>query len=166
MLIAALAVALIGAPVFAAEAKLSGENTKIEFVGTKTDGKHEGGFKTVTGTASAEKISVEIDCDSLYSDDAKLTAHLKSPDFFNVKENPKAKFVSTKIAKSDKGYTVTGDLTLNGKTKSIEFPATIDTSKGFKLTAEFKINKEDFGMAYGKGKINNEVSLKVSVDAK
>ena len=32
---------------------LTGKNTKIEFVGTKTDGKHDGGFKTVTGSATA-----------------------------------------------------------------------------------------------------------------
>src|SRR5688572_17686342 len=81
---------------------LDGTNTKIEFVGTKPNGKHEGGFKNVAGTAvGAEptdlKIDVEIDTTSLYSDNPKLTQHLKSPDFFGVKTHPKAKFVSTKV---------------------------------------------------------------------
>ena len=34
----------------------------------------------------------------------KLTGHLKSPDFFSVKDHPTAKFVSTKIDKGANGY--------------------------------------------------------------
>ena len=81
---------LLAAPALAADTKyaLTGENAKITFVGTKPDGKHEGGFKTLTGTAtcgdepSAMKIECEIDCTSLYSDNEMLTGHLKGPDFF------------------------------------------------------------------------------------
>ena len=50
------------------------------------------------------KIEAEIDTDSLYSDNVKLTGHLKSPDFFGVKDNPKATFKTTKVEKTDKGY--------------------------------------------------------------
>ena len=50
-----LALLAFALPALAADAKfpLTGENTKIEFVGTKADGKHEGGFKTVTGNATS-----------------------------------------------------------------------------------------------------------------
>jgi polyisoprenoid-binding protein YceI len=75
---------------------LTGKNTTIKFVGAKPNGKHEGGFKTVTGTATIAgtdattlKISLDIDVDSLYSDDAKLTTHLKAPDFFGANPIPK-----------------------------------------------------------------------------
>jgi len=78
-------------------------NTKIEFLGTKPGGKHTGGFRKITGTASAKgadpttlKIAIDIDMNSIYSDDAKLTGHLMSPDFFGVKSNPTSKFVSEK----------------------------------------------------------------------
>lgn len=146
---------------------LTGENTRVEFVGTKKDGKHTGGFKKLDGTATAEKIEVTIDTDSLYSDDAKLTAHLKNADFFDVKANPTAKFVSTNILRGKDGFQITGDLTLNGKTKSISFPAKITTADGvYKLDAEFTIDRTEFGMAYGKGKIDDAVQLKVSVAAK
>src|SRR5947208_2670860 len=77
--------------------KLTGDNTKIEWTGTKPGGKHTGGFKTLTGTASVgDKIAldVEIDCTSLTSDNEQLTGHLKSPDFFDVKNEPKATFKS------------------------------------------------------------------------
>jgi polyisoprenoid-binding protein YceI len=174
----ALAVAtLFAVPAFAAETtyKLSGDNTKVTFTGTKPGGKHDGGFAKLAGTATVAdgtitKIEVEIDCDSLYSDDptGKLTAHLKSPDFFGVKDNPKSTFKTTKIEKTDKGYNITGDLTLLGKTKAVTFPATV-TEKDGTLTltsSEFQIDRTEWGMVFGKGKVDDKVSLKVALTAK
>ena len=156
---------------------LTGENTKITFVGTKPGGKHDGGFKKLSGTATVTddkletlKIEVEIDCDSLYSDDpsGKLTAHLKNPDFFGVKDNPKATFKTTKVAKTDKGYDVTGDLTLLGKTNAVTFPASISEKDGvLSLSSEFKIDRTQWGMTYGaKGMVDKDVTIKLAVTAK
>ncbi|HEY2787559.1 MAG TPA: YceI family protein, partial [Fimbriiglobus sp.] len=124
--------ALLFGPADAAETfKLTGENTKIEFTGTKKNGKHVGGFKKLSGTATVDggaiALDVEIDTASIYTDTDGLTKHLKTSDFFNVKDNPKATFKSTKIEKTDTGYKVTGDFTLLGKKKEISFPATITT---------------------------------------
>ncbi|MBX9678122.1 MAG: YceI family protein [Gemmataceae bacterium] len=150
---------------------LNGENTKILWSGTKANGKHDGGFKTVHGSATLSevaglKIDVEIDTTSLYSDDAKLTGHLKSPDFFAVKDHPKARFVSTKIDKTGANtYNVQGDLTLLGKTKQVNFPATITAGNALQIAASFKIKRADYGMTYGIGKIDDDVSIQVSVNA-
>jgi polyisoprenoid-binding protein YceI len=174
MLFAAIAAIAFAIPAVAADAKISltGENTKVTFVGTKPGGKHDGGFKALTGSATVDgdtlaKVEVEIDTDSLYSDDPKLTGHLKSPDFFGVKDNPKAKFASTKIEKTDKGTTITGDLTINGKTKSISIPAKVTVAGGtLKIAGDVSIDKRDFGMTYGGGKIDDQVAIKVAVEAK
>jgi polyisoprenoid-binding protein YceI len=175
LFIAAAAVVALTIPAMAADTKvaLTGDNTKITWVGTKgAAGKHEGGFKTVTGAAVVEgdalaRVSVEIDMDSLYSDDQKLTGHLKSPDFFGVKTNPKAKFESTKVEKTDKGYTITGNLTLNGKTKEVAIPAEVSFAGGtLKINGAVTIDKRDFGMTYGGGKIDDPVAIKVAVEAK
>jgi polyisoprenoid-binding protein YceI len=161
------------AAAFAAEYKLTGDNTKIEWTGTKKDGKHVGGFKKVSGTCSCDgdptkaKLDVTIDTDSLYSDADGLTTHLKGKDFFDVKTNPTATFKATKIEKDGEKYKVTGDFTLCGKKKEITFPATISEKDGvMTLTAEFKIDRTDYGMNYGEGKVDNAVALKVSVTAK
>lgn len=150
--------------------KLTAENTKIEWTGTKADGKHDGGFKKLTGTAkqagSSLSFEVEIDTASLYSDDEKLTQHLKAPDFFSVKEHPKAKFKSTKIEQTAEGHKVTGELTLLGKTKKVTFPAAISTENGLKVDAKFTINRQDFGMSYGTGKVNDDVQIRVDLHAK
>jgi hypothetical protein len=54
-----------------------------------------------------------------------------------------------------------------GKTRSVTFPAAVTaTADGLTLTSEFRINKAAWGMTYGKGKIDDEVTLKVSVTAK
>lgn len=48
--------------------------------------------------------------------------HLRSKDFFDVATFPTLTFKSTKLEKTKDGYTVTGDLTMKGKTKSIAIP--------------------------------------------
>ena len=166
----ALTVLAVGSVRAAEKYTLTADNTKIEFVGFKKDGKHSGGFKKLDGdvfyNGTDWKISVVIDTPSLYSDDAKLTGHLKSGDFFAVKDHPNAKFETSKIVKGDKGFTVTGSLTMLGKTKEVTFPAEITTGDTFSIKASFKINRADFGMTYGEGKIDNEVAIDVNISAK
>ena len=167
---------LIASPVFAADFKLTGENTKITFVGMKRnpDGKHTGGFKTVTGTAKVDgtdlttlKLDASIDVNSIFSDDEKLTGHLKSPDFFDVKNHPKAMFKVTKVEKAEKGYTLTGELTMLGKTKPVVMPSTVSVAgDALTLKSDFKINRTDWGMTFGKGKIDEDVALKVEISTK
>lgn len=153
---------------------ISPTNSKIEWVGTKIGGKHTGGFKEftgkvapATGEVTASTISVDIVTGSITSDNAKLTQHLKSPDFFGVDTYPKASFVSSKIESAAEGsntHKITGELTLHGAKKEITFPAKIVES-GDKLTlaSTFKINRTDFGMTFGKGKVHDEVTVKLTV---
>lgn len=157
-----------------ADVKLTGENTKVEWTGTKPQGKHTGGFKKVSGSVTgsdptAAVIDVTFDTESLYSDDTKLTGHLKSPDFFDIKTHKTATFKSTKIVPTADKYTVTGDLTLCGKTKSVTFPAYIRMSgTGLTLNADFTISRLEFGCGtkFPSSKIDDKVMLKVKVDAK
>ena len=171
-----LALAALVAASAAADTKvtLDGKNTKVKFVGSKKEGKHDGGFDKVSGTATAGKeatslkLEVEIDVTSLYTDEKKLTAHLLSPDFFDARKHPTAKFVSSKVEKSDDGYKVTGELTMLGKTKSVSFPARIAVQEGkVSLTSgTFTIKRSEWGMTFGKGKVDDEVKLTVAVDVK
>ena len=85
---------------------------------------------------------------------------------------PKATFTSTEIkAGGDKGatHTVTGELDLHGVKKTISFPATLAvTADGATGTAEFSINRKDFGLVYpGKPDdlIRDDVGIKLSLKA-
>ena len=174
-IVAVAAMAMLFVPILAsgADFALTPQNTTITFVGAKPEGKHEGGFKAVTGTAAVSdndlttlKINLDIDMNSLYADNPKLTGHLKSPDFFGVKSNPKSKFVSTKVEKSGAGYTITGDLTMVGQTKSVTMPAKVSLSaNGLAMSSTFTIDRTQWGMTYGKGKIDDNVKLIVNVKA-
>src|SRR5438874_646488 len=171
---AVAALAAVAGSLSADDFSLSSKNTTVSFVGTKPGGKHDGGFKELTGSASIDnkdpttlKITVEIDMNSLFADNGKLTNHLKSPDFFGVKTNPKSKFVSTKVEKSGDGYKITGDLTMCGKTESLSFPATIRVGgDALAITSKFKFDRTLWGMTYGRGKIHDDVTLTINVNAK
>ncbi|HEY1381301.1 MAG TPA: YceI family protein [Gemmataceae bacterium] len=157
--------------------KFSGPGSKIEFVGTKKDGMHTGGFRKFTGTIDAPdgdfakaKLTVEIDTNSIYTDNEKLTQHLKSPDFFDVRTHPKATFTATMIrpVRGDGATThlVTGDLTLHGVKKSLTIPVQVGPSdRGLGLTATFTIRRKDFDMTFGEGQVNNDVTVKLSIQA-
>jgi polyisoprenoid-binding protein YceI len=153
----------------AAELKLDPEGSKITFVGTKTDGKHEGGFKKFTSTAIADfenpdngSLTIEIDATSLWSDDEKLTNHLKNPDFFDVRKFKTITLKSTKIvhSESEEKLTIVGKMTMLGKEVEVKIPVTTAV-EGSKLTlkTEFKIDRTKWGMTYGSGKIDNDVQI-------
>ncbi|WP_233214531.1 YceI family protein [Rhodopirellula bahusiensis] len=148
---------------------LDTEKSKISFVGAKPDGKHDGGFKKFTADVklnvedpSKGSLKIEIDATSLWSDDDKLTNHLKNPDFFDVRKHPKITFESTKIAHDPKKDTVNivGNLTMLGKTVEVTIPSMPKlTEEMLVLAANFDIDRTKWGMTYGKGKINDKVAI-------
>ena len=138
---------------------ISPENSKVEFVAAKVTRSHQGSFKQFSGkidlvpnSIPESRVSIDIDTGSVVADEADLTGHLKTADFFDVAKLPKATFVSTKIEPSNTGgatHTVTGNLELHGVKKSITFPATIHvTPDNAAVDAEFAINRKDFGIVY------------------
>ena len=155
---------------------LSPENTKIQFVcahvGPKPDPR-TGHFSKFSGTAEVDAassvlrmVSVEIDTNSITTEFDKLTAHLKSPDFFEVRQYPTAKFESTKIAPGQASgqVQITGKLTLHGKTNEISFPATVAVMpSGFSLKSEFNIDRSQFGMTFGPDKVENKVAMTIVI---
>jgi polyisoprenoid-binding protein YceI len=172
-------VATAAAPASAAKYTFSNAGSKIEFVGAKVTGKHDGSFQTFTGNVNLvdnnpekSSVSTEIDVASLKSDEEKLTAHLKTADLLDVAKYPKATFASTSIKSGgEKGatHTVTGNLQLHGVTKSISFPATIKVNGDtVDIDAEFAINRKDFGIVYPgmpNDLIKDDVLLKLHVRA-
>jgi polyisoprenoid-binding protein YceI len=153
------------------------QNSKIEFIGSKVTGSHNGSFEKFNGEIhyanndpAASHVAITIDATSVKTDDPKLTEHLKTADFFDVAKFPDAKFESTAIkAGGEKGatHTVTGNLTLHGVTKSITFPATIAVSGNTAtVDANFAINRKDFGINYPGAQdnlIRDDVVMKLTI---
>ena len=136
---------------------IAADSSEIKFVGSKVTGSHNGSFKKFSGTIDftgqpeTSRVSISIDTGSLETDTPDLTKHLKTADFFDVSKYPQATFVSTEIKPAGEGanYTVTGNLTLHGVTKSVAFPATIAVSSGgITVDSTFSVNRKNFGINY------------------
>ena len=134
------------------------QNSKIEFVGSKVTGKHNGSFGDFSGqidyagTPENSHVNITIKTESIATDTPDLTKHLKTADFFDVAKFPEASFVSTGIkagGENGASHTITGNLTMHGMTKAITFPATINvTPDAATVESSFSINRKDFGINY------------------
>jgi polyisoprenoid-binding protein YceI len=146
----------------------------------------KGSFEKHTGTVEIDdkditksKIEVSINTNSINTNVQKRDEHLRSADFFDVAKYPAMTFVSKKVAKAgnDK-FTVTGDLTLHGVTKSVvldvEGPSKESKDPWGNIrkgaTATTKINRKDFGLAYnvvletGGVAVGEEVTISLEIE--
>lgn len=132
-----------------------------------------GEFMVFEGKVKGGKF--EVDMNSLANldlDDGRrkkqLENHLKSSDFFNVKEFPVCTFKITTIIerKTDQGnYAISGDLTIKGTTHKINFPANIEVNDDM-LTSSAKItfDRSKFGVRFGSGSFFDNLGDKVIYD--
>jgi polyisoprenoid-binding protein YceI len=138
---------------------ISPENSKVEFVAAKVTRSHNGSFKQFAGaidlvknSVEASRVTIDIQTNSVLTDEPDLTKHLQTPDFFDVAKYPKATFTSAKIEPNTAGgatHSVTGNFDLHGVKKSIKFPATITVAPdSVSVNAEFSINRQDFHLVY------------------
>jgi polyisoprenoid-binding protein YceI len=154
--------------------------SKIEWIGAKVTKSHPGSFSGLVGNvdlvdADPEKSSVSLDVDlaTVSTDDDQLAGHLKSKDFFDVAQFPKANFTSTSIKKQDgpngANYSITGNLDFHGVKKSISFPAKVTVSpSAVAAKAEFVINRKDFNIVYpgmADDLIKDDVTIKFDISA-
>ena len=156
------------APAKAAGTELAIDTTKstVKALGAKVTAKHPIDFHKWSGTATVDgkqltDLKFEIDMASLESDHPKLTGHLKDEDFFWIEKYPTATFDMAELKDGAEGegntHTMSGDLTIRGKTKRVTFPAKISAGpKGVSASTEFVIDRKDFDVVY-KGKADDLV---------
>ncbi len=157
---------------------VNSEESKVVWLGKKVTGEHSGEIKMAFGDLQFDGDaltggSFEIDMNTISNSDIeneeykqKLVGHLKSDDFFGVKEYPKASFVITDVEHKKAGkYLVKGDITIKGITKSIEFPAqvTMLDSKAT-ATASLTIDRSEFNVKYGSGSFFDGLGDKMIYD--
>ena len=106
---------------------------------------------------SDAKITFSADVNSVTTNNEQRDGHLKSDDFFAAATYPTLTFTSTSFTKkSDDQYSLVGDLTIKGNTKSVtlhvNYAGTVtdpyqQVKAGFEI--EGKINRKDFGLTWG-----------------
>lgn len=150
---------LYGSEMFAQKAEVNTKKSSIEWLGKKIVGEHSGTiqiksgyFEFINDKIAAGKIVIDmttITNSDLDDEDykQKLVGHLKSDDFFAVEKYPTADFVFTKSTKFSNGKaTITGDITIKGKTEKISFEA---IKRGKEYTAIIDIDRSKFDIRYG-----------------
>lgn len=134
-------------------------DSTVKFVGSKVTASHEGSFGEFSGTVRLDpsdltrtEVELNIVTASITADDARLTEHLKSADFFDVAQYPAATFRTTRIVAGGADgatHTITGDLTMHGQTKEVSFPARLElTDAALNASAEFSIDRNEWGITY------------------
>jgi polyisoprenoid-binding protein YceI len=142
------------------------KSSSVKWLGKKVTGEHYGTVKIKAGsfTVAGGQLtagSFEVDMNSIVCDDlkdaeynGKLIGHLKSDDFFSVAKFATASFKLTKATKGAKDgeYTVTGDLTIKGKTLPVSFPVMITEAGGnVTVSGDLTFDRAKYDIRYGSG---------------
>jgi polyisoprenoid-binding protein YceI len=161
---------------------LDTKKSKIEWVGKGVGKQHNGTIDISTGnimvdTKQITGIYAMIDMKTIKCTDIKdegfnkkLVDHLKNEDFFNIQKYPTATFKMTKatrleVPEGQINYTISGNLTMRGITKPIEFPALVTFSKN-KVTAKADItfDRTQWGITFNSGNYYKEIKDKMIED--
>jgi len=132
----------------------------------------EGSF--VLGKEQTSTLDVSIKTASIDTNHAKRDTHLRSPDFFNVKQYPVMRFSADKVDYDKQGRPVTlhGKLNLHGKTRPVSFAITPvgagkDPWGGYRagFNASTTLKRSEFGMGFMQGGIGEEVTITLNIEA-
>ena len=131
-------------------------------------------------TANPENSRVELTIQTASIDTgvADRDAHLKSADFFSADENKEITFSSTQVERDGDDWVVTGDLSVNGVTKSVTVPfeftgSAQDPFGNLRIGFEggTAINRKDYGVTWnaaletGGVLVSDKVKLELDVSA-
>ena len=144
-----------------------------------------GSFKEFTGTAHVDtanpansKVEISIVANSIDTGQQQRDDHLRSGDFFESEQYPDITFTSTDVARDGDDWTITGDLTIKGVTKSVAVPFELTGSAqdpfgniriGFEGATTIK--RSDWGMSFnaaletGGVLVSDKVKLEFDISA-
>src|SRR5262249_34894511 len=119
-------------------------------------------------------VNITVDVTTVDTGVAQRDADLKSAHFFDVAQFPTATFVSTSIAKTANGLTVSGNLTLHGVTKPVVLEVDgptgpvsgMDHKPHSGYSATTTISRTAFGIAtsFPTAAVGDEVKLTIDLD--
>ncbi len=145
--------------------------------------KVRGTFGTFSGTivigeGGAASVQAEVDVTSVSTNNKQRDAHIRSADFFDSEDYPTATFVSTSLTPKGSDFVLTGDLTLRGVTKSVDFALEYlgrNDGMGYGEVIGFEattvITRQDFGITIdvpletGDKVVGDKITLTLEIEA-
>jgi polyisoprenoid-binding protein YceI len=163
--------------VMAANQKVDTQKSKVEWTGKKVTGQHTGTIDVQQGTLEVNngKLTggkIVMDMQSIKNVDltdqeynAKLINHLKSDDFFSVTKYPTSLLEITKVEGTGANLTVTGNLSIKGKTNPVSFPVTVSKSgKENVYKGTITVDRSKYDVRYGSKSFFNDLGDKAIND--
>lgn len=163
--------------------KISKTQSKIEWVGKKVTGSHNGTIdmkegelmlndgKIVGGTFIVDTTSIKILDITDPETNAQFAGHLASDDFFSSQQFPEARLEITSVIDN----LIEGVLTIKGIMHEISFPVTTKLADGIvRATAKIIVDRTKYEMKFRSGNffqnlgdtlIYNDFELNVSITA-
>ncbi len=162
-------------------------HTEVGFVarhliGTKVRGRFTevSGTFTVAENPEASTLTAEVQAASIHTNQSMRDDHLRSNDFLDVPNHPTLTLRSTGLKRLDDSHWVlTGDLTIRGVTKSVDFdleflgegPSMQEGKTVVAFSATTEIDRRDFGVSFnsslldGSVVVGNKVVIEIEVEA-
>jgi polyisoprenoid-binding protein YceI len=137
-----------------------------------------GSFAFDEANPAASRVEVKIDANSIYTEEDKRDAHLRSADFLEVEKFPHIEFKSTAIERQGEALRLTGDLTIHGVTHpvtlEVEYAGRVKDPWGGErvgFSAKTAISRKDFGLTWnilleaGGVTVGDKVEIGIEVEA-
>jgi polyisoprenoid-binding protein YceI len=129
----------------------------------------KGVFREVTGSGTVSATgdvagTVTVAAASIDTKMKKRDDHLRSADFFDVANTPDITFTAEQVTPSGENATVTGTLTVAGRTRPASFTARVSVPDAAQvdLDGELQVNRADFGLTWnqlGASSMHNTITV-------
>ncbi len=118
------------------------------------------------------KVSMEIDANSIDTNNKQRDDHVRGPEFFNVAEFPAITFESTKVSKSGGKYSLTGNLEFHGVTKEVKVDMQLVGAKdtgarmGYRAGFEGKltVDRTAFGITAFEDALGKDIEITIAIE--
>jgi polyisoprenoid-binding protein YceI len=179
--------ALVSAPAFAAPLTYTIDQSHAQIIFSYNHVGYSTGYGMFSGfggevvfdaeNPAASSVSVTFPVRSMLTGWEARFEHFMSPDFFDAAEDEAVSFTSTAVeVTGETTGKITGDLTLNGVTKSVVLDATLNKSEPYPLppfegkpavgfSATTTVLRSDFGLGAYVPFISDEVQVQISFEA-
>lgn len=117
----------------------------------------------------ASSFNVSVDVNTINTGIGARNNHLRKEEYFDVKNFPRIRFISTKVTASNKAgtYLLFGKLTIKNTTQDISFPFTATPQDGgYLFNGEFKLNRRDYGVGGSSIVLSDNLTVNLAVLAK
>ena len=142
---------------------------------------HNFGFKTGGSLSAPEgdiifnpddpggsSFQMNIKSESINTDNESRDEHLREADYFDVKNYPIIRFVSSSIRATGKkdSYEAKGTLTIKKTSREITLPfIAVKNGNGWSFSGSFTMNRKDYGVG-SSSTISNELTVEIKVIAR